>query len=104
MTALKLYQEASKRGLRLEPRENKLAVIRAELCPADFADLLREHECALLERLSATKEGRPSNSNPWVYTARQILAREFDIAGQLTRETLVIGPPLCRPSSLSTGA
>lgn len=52
MTAHALYQEAARRGLRLEPRGDKLAVIPAERVPPDFADLLLEHKAELLNWLS----------------------------------------------------
>ncbi len=52
MTALELYQEATKRGLRLEPRGEKLAVIPANRVSPDFADVLREHKAELLDWLT----------------------------------------------------
>jgi len=52
MTALELYREATKRGLRLEPAGNMLAVYPKGQCPPDFADILREHKVELLAWLS----------------------------------------------------
>ncbi len=52
MTAQHLCLEASRRGLRLEPRGDKLAVIPAHLCPPDFADELRAHKRELLDLLA----------------------------------------------------
>lgn len=52
MTALELYTEATKRGLRLELAGDKLAVIPARLCPPDFAVVLREHKAELLAWLN----------------------------------------------------
>jgi hypothetical protein len=43
-----LWLEAQRRGLRLEPAGDKLAVIPKGACPPDFADLLREHKGELL--------------------------------------------------------
>lgn len=52
MTARDLYLEAHKRGLRLEPRGDKLAVMPKGACPSDFAAVLREHKDELLDWLS----------------------------------------------------
>lgn len=52
MTAPELYQEATRRGLRLEPRGDKLAVIPANRVPPAFADVLREHKAELLDWLA----------------------------------------------------
>ena len=49
MTTMELYEEAARRGLRLEPRGDKLAVIPASRCPPDFADVLRQHKHELLD-------------------------------------------------------
>ena len=52
MTAAALLDQARSRGLRLEARGDKLAVIPARLCPADFAALLREHKGELIGLLT----------------------------------------------------
>jgi hypothetical protein len=52
MTAPELYHEATKRGLRLAPAGDRLAVIPKGKCPPDFANTLREHKAELLEWLS----------------------------------------------------
>ena len=52
MTAQDLCLEASKRGLRLEPRGDKLAVIPADRLAPDFAAVLREHKGELLHWLN----------------------------------------------------
>lgn len=52
MTAPELYQEAARRGLRLEPRGDKLAVIPGEHVPLEFADTLRKHKAELLDWLT----------------------------------------------------
>jgi len=57
MTAQELYLEATKRGLRLEPRGDKLAVIPADRVPLDFANVLRQHKPALLDWLSRPRRG-----------------------------------------------
>ena len=52
MTAPELYREAAKRGLRLAPAGDKLAVFPKGHCPPDFADTLRQHKGELLAWLS----------------------------------------------------
>lgn len=56
MTAIELYQEALRLGLRLEQRGDKLAVIPARLCPPAFADVLRQYKAELLAWLAAPEE------------------------------------------------
>lgn len=101
MTAQHLCLEASRRGLRLEPRGDKLAVIPAHLCPPDFADELRAHKRELLNLLETRTACLPPDCAPWLHIARQILAEEFDGADRSTVESLTIGVrniphPLCR--------
>jgi hypothetical protein len=52
MTAMELYREATRRGLRLEPRGDKLAVKPRESVTPDFAELLRQHKGELLAWLA----------------------------------------------------
>ena len=52
MTAQDLFHEAARRGLRLEPHGDKLAVMPKGACPPDFAALLREHKRELLDWLN----------------------------------------------------
>jgi hypothetical protein len=65
MTAQHLYLEASRRGLRLEPRGDKLAVIPANLCPPDFADALRAHKRELLDLLAVQALPPPAAQPPF---------------------------------------
>ena len=51
-TAHDIYVEATKRGLRLEPAGDKLAVMPKGKCPPDFANVLREHKGELLNWLT----------------------------------------------------
>ena len=53
MTPQDIILEARKRGLRLEPAGDKLAVMPKGACPADFASLLLRHKPELLEWLSS---------------------------------------------------
>lgn len=100
MTALELCREAARRGLRLEPRGDKLAVAPVSRLDPDFVDLLREHKPQLLAWLEARATGLPPDCAPWLHIARQVLAGEFTGADRSTRQILVIGlravpHPLC---------
>lgn len=101
MTAQELYVEAGKRGLRLEPAGDKLAVIPGNRCPPDFADVLRQHKGELLDLLETRAANLTPDCAPWLHVARQILAGEFDGCDGSTRESLTIGlrsilHPLCQ--------
>ena len=100
MTAVELCQEATRRGLRLESRGDKLAVIPANLLQPDFADALRQHKGEILLWLEARAGGLAPDCAAWLHVARQILAGEFDGADRSTSESLRIGlrsipHPLC---------
>jgi hypothetical protein len=86
-----LYFEAAKRGLRLEPRGDKLAVIPANRLPPDFADVLRQHKRELLDWLNTMDARSTPDHIPWLHIARQVLASEFDGCDHSTRESLIIG-------------
>jgi hypothetical protein len=64
MTASDLFNEATRRGLRLEPAGDKLAVIPKGRCPADFADVLRAHKGELLSWLEARAAHLPPDCAP----------------------------------------
>jgi hypothetical protein len=100
MTPSELCHEATRRGLRLEPRGDKLAVIPAKCCPPEFADMLRQHKGELLVWLEACAGGLGLDCAPWLHVAKQILAGEFDDADSSTTQSLTIGlrsirHPLC---------
>ena len=93
--------EATKRGLRLESRGHKLAVIPARLCPPDFADELRRHKAELLDLLQTKAENLQPGCAPWLHIARQVMAGEFGHAEKSTVEAVTIGlrfieHPICR--------
>ncbi len=101
MTAFELVKEATRRGLRLEPRGDKLAVMPKGKCPPDFADLLRENKRELLDWLETRGVHLLPDCIPWLHIARQILAGEFQAADSSTRQSLSIGlrsinHPLCQ--------
>ena len=52
MNTAEIYLEACRRGLRLEPAGDKLAVLPKGKCPPEFAATLREHKTELLAWLS----------------------------------------------------
>lgn len=91
MTAQELYLEAIKRGLRLEPRGDRLAVIPANRVPSDFADVLRRHKGELLDWLETKSAKLTPDCAPWLHVATQILAGEFDGADKSTLGCLTIG-------------
>jgi hypothetical protein len=92
MTALELYNEAARRGLRLEARAGgKLAVIPADRVPPEFADVLRQHKSKLLNWLEGRFPPLPPDSAALLHVARQVLAGEFDGCDKSTRERLTIG-------------
>lgn len=63
-TALELLREAERRGLRLKPAGDKLAVIPARRCTLAFAATLREHKCELLAFL-ANSSNVPKKVKPY---------------------------------------
>jgi hypothetical protein len=92
MTATKLFQEAKRLGLRLEPRGDKLAVIPAQRCPPDFAEVLRQHKGELLVWLKSEASGLAPDEIPWLHVAWQILDGEFDeLMDNSVRGSLEIG-------------
>lgn len=91
MTPPELCHEAARRGLRLEPRGDKLAVIPADRVPPDFANLLREHKRELLDWLQACGARLRPDELPWLSVARQVLDGEFDGCDASMRESLTIG-------------
>jgi hypothetical protein len=91
MTAQALYYEASRHGLRLERRGDKLAVIPASRCPPELADVLRQHKRELLELLDPRAANHPADCAPWLHIAQQVLAGEFDGADRSMIESLTIG-------------
>jgi hypothetical protein len=91
MSPAELCHEAARRGLRLESRADKLAVIPANRCTPEFADTLRAHKSELLDWFEARAAGLPRTCAPWLHVARQILAGEFDGSDKSTVESLKIG-------------
>jgi hypothetical protein len=100
-TPAQLYAEAAQRGLRLEPRGDKLAVIPGGRCPPEFASTLRAHKFELLAWLEGRAAGLAEDEIPWLHIGKQILFHEFDGADSSTVESLKAGlravpHPLCR--------
>jgi hypothetical protein len=102
MTAPEIYDEALRRGLRLEMRGNKLAVIPAKGCQPEFADLLRAHKSELLSWLDGRNSGLSEDCLPWLHIARQVMAGEFEgLKDKSVAKSLKIGlqnihHPLCQ--------
>jgi hypothetical protein len=100
-TAPEIYQCAARLGLTLEARGDKLAVIPAQRCPPDFADVLRQHKRELLDLLETKTGSLSPDCVPWLHVARQVLAGEFEGADNSTVQSLTIGlrsipRPLCQ--------
>jgi hypothetical protein len=101
-TPHEIYLEAARRGLRLEPAGDKLAVIPKGRCPPDFADVLRQHKGELLDWLEAHATNLPPDCAPWLHVARQVVEGEFDaVLDDSVRGSLEIGlrsilHPLCQ--------
>jgi hypothetical protein len=91
MSPPELCHEATLRGLRLEPWGDKLAVIPASRCPAEFAATLRSHKDEILCWLEAKRANMRPDEAPWLQIAKKILAGEFDDTDNATRESLTIG-------------
>jgi hypothetical protein len=98
---MELCHEATRRGLRLEPRGDKLAVIPADRLPPEFAATLRQHKREILSLLEGQAAGLAPDCAPWMNVARQVLDGEFDsLLDSSVRESLEIGlrsipHPLC---------
>lgn len=101
-TPHEIYLEAARRGLRLEPRENKLAVIPKGKCPPDFAAVLLQHKFELLDLLEAQTLNLKPDCAPWLRVARRVNEGEFDgIMDDSVRGALEIGlrsipHPICQ--------
>ena len=91
MTPPELYQEAARRGLRLEPHGSKLRVIPGDRVPPDFADVLRRHKAELLSWLEGRAARLREDEIPWLHVAKQVLSGEFEGADRSTVESLIIG-------------
>jgi hypothetical protein len=92
MTAQEIFDQATHRGLRLESRGNKLAVIPAKRCPPEFADTLRQHKQEILSLLEGQAAGLAPDCSPWLHVARQVIEGEFDgVMDNSVRGSLVIG-------------
>jgi len=86
-----IYLEATRRGLRLEPRGDHLAVIPKGKCSPDFIGVLRAHKRELLDLLETKTVALRPDELPWLHVARQVLAGEFGGADRSTVESLTIG-------------
>ena len=100
--ALDIYRQATRLGLRLEPRGDKLVVIPASRCTPELLNEIREHKAELLAMAKDRRESRlPDDCLPWINIARQIMDGEFHGSDGTTIESLTIGVrsidhPLCK--------
>jgi hypothetical protein len=91
MTISDIYLEVCRRGLWLKPEGGMLKVVPEGCCPADFADVLRQHEGELLDLCEARAADLPDDCGPWLGIARRILAHEFEKCDSSTRKSLTLG-------------
>lgn len=91
MTPKELCAEATRRGIRLDVHAGKISVVSSELCPEDFADILRAHKPELLSWLEGKAAGLGEDERPWLHVARQVLGGEFECCCRSMRESLTIG-------------
>jgi hypothetical protein len=87
--------------LRLEPFGDRLAVSPRDRCPPGFAEELRAAKGELLDLLEGQAAGLAPDCAPWLHTARQVLAGEFDGGTRSRLESVLIGVrhiphPTCR--------
>lgn len=97
----RLHAEATRRGLTLALRGDRLGVSPAERLDPEFREALLAHKGELLDWLEARQAGLAPDCAPWLPVARQVLAGEFDGADRSTSESLAIGlrnipHPACR--------
>ena len=97
-----ICDEATRRGLRLIPRGDKLEVIPKSRLTPDFTNVLREHKAELLAFLECGDCNAPLARASWLHVAKQVLATEFDglldnsLRGSLKTGLRSINHPLCQ--------
>ena len=96
-----ICHEATRRGLRLIPRGDRLEVIPTSRLTPEFTDVLREHKVELLAFLEVSDRNVALACAPWLHVVKHILAGEFDGADDSTIEAVTVGlrgirHPLCQ--------
>jgi TubC N-terminal docking domain len=96
-----VYKEATRLGLRLIPRGDKLEVAPKSRLTPEFAAVLREHKAELLALLEVPDRDLENYYAAGLHLAKQVEAGEFDGASAATLASIVehirdFADPLCR--------
>ena len=91
MTPADIIREAERRGLKLSPRGDRLAVNPSERLTPEFREVLLRHKAELMSYLEGKAAGVPADCLPWLHVAKQVLCGEFTGADKSTRESIMIG-------------
>jgi hypothetical protein len=86
-----IYHEATRLGLRLIPRGDRLEVIPKSRLTPEFTDILLEHKTELLAFLEVADNIVRPNRASWLHVAKQLFAGEFDGADNYTLQSLTVG-------------
>jgi len=87
-----ILQNVRQAGGRLECAGDKLRVLLPADCSPALKAAIRQYKCELLDFLNANISGNEINILPWLHTAKQILAGEFEgLLNKSVRRTLEIG-------------
>jgi len=85
-----IYREATRRGLRLVTRGDKLEVTPKNRLTPEFEAALREHKTELLALLEVSSRDLENYYTAGLHIADQILSGEFDSADSSTVENLFV--------------
>ena len=101
MTVPEIISNCRRLGVSLRPAGDRLAVRPVDRATPDLLEAIRAHKRDLLDLLEAERHGLHPTCAPWLYTARQVLAGEFDGGTRSEIEAAWIGVrniahPACR--------
>lgn len=86
-----IFARCQAAGLRLHRDGDRIAIKPARLCPPELLAEIRALKTALLDLLDAQTANLPADCTPWLPTARQIMAGEFDNGDRSLLGSLLIG-------------
>ena len=87
-----ILQSVRQAGGRLECAGDKLRVLLPADCPPALKAAIRQHKGELLDLLNANVANKEFKILPWLHTAKQILAGEFEgLLDKSVQKTLEIG-------------
>jgi hypothetical protein len=90
-TAREILAHCRAAGLTFRSVGERIEVRPSRLTTPELLAAIRTHKSALLLLLEAEAAQLPSDCAPWLHTARQIVAGEFDGGCRATLESLLIG-------------